>query len=59
MVAIIKGALELPLSCQIRIQDKSGKDITHGNWEDYHKMRDEGSVWFIITLAREENGTTS
>jgi len=57
MVAIIKGALELPLDRQIRIQDKNGKDITHGNWEDYHKMRDEGSVWFIITRA--EDGTTS
>ena len=45
----IKSAMELPLDVQIRIQDRGGTGITHSNWEVYHKLRDEGSVWFIIT----------
>lgn len=52
-MVIIKGALELPSDCQICIRDKNGKDVTHDNWEDYHKKRDEGSIWFIITPAED------
>lgn len=51
-MVIIKGALELPSDCQICIRDKNGKDVTHDNWEDYHKKRDEGSIWFIITRQK-------
>lgn len=55
----IKSAMELPLNGQIRIQDRGGKDITHDNWKGYHKLRDEGSVWFIITRVVEDGATTS
>ena len=47
--------MELPLDGQIRIQDRGGTGITHSNWEVYHKLRDEGSVWFIITRVQQVN----
>ena len=51
--------MELPLNGQIRIQDRGGNDITQQNWEIYHRLRDEGSVWFIITLVEDGTSTTS
>lgn len=49
----IKRELELGSNFQILIRDSDGRDVGHENWEEYQKLRNDGSVLFVITCTED------